>query len=99
LEKIGELTEDEFSTTINEADLKDELITNRRKLENFVGQSDSMQKILDGFRQFHKYKMTQNTEVSNEVKKMADNYEELLDLMQSLLNLNQDILKSFNSEE
>jgi len=99
LEKIGEATTDDFSTSINEADLKHELIANRRKLENFVGQSDSMQKILDGFRQFHKYKMTQNHEVSEEVKKMADNYEELMDLMQSLLNLNHDLLSSLSSEQ
>lgn len=99
LEKLGESADTDFSTTINEADLKDELIANRRKIESFVGQSDNMQKILDGFRQFHKYKMTQNQEVSDEMKKMADNYEELLDLMQSLLNLNQDVLKSFNPDD
>ena len=54
---------------------------------------------MDGFRQFHKYKMTQNNELTDEVRKMAENYEELLDLMQSLLNLNQDILKSVSSED
>ena len=99
LAKIGEMSTDEISTTLQEEDLKNELITNKRKLENFVSQSDSMQKILDGFRQFHRFKMTQNAEVSEEVKKMAENYEELLDLMQSLLNLNQDLLKSVSTKK
>lgn len=97
LEKLGESTSNHLASSINEDDLKAELISNKRKLENFVNQSDSMQKILDGFRQFHKYKMTQNDNISEEVKRMAENYEELLDLMQSLLNLNQDIMQSIGT--
>lgn len=100
LEKLGDAPIDGDSMDFNQQDLKKELIANKRKLENFVGQSDNMQKILDGFRQFHEYKMSnRDMEMSEEVKRMSDNYEELLDLMQTLLHLNQDIIQSIGQSE
>lgn len=75
------------------AHLKAELIDNRMRLERFIGQSDDMQKILEGFRQFHKFKMEKAGDISRDVKNIADDYENLLEVMEALLVSHKELIK------
>ncbi|BDD01782.1 helix-turn-helix domain-containing protein [Persicobacter psychrovividus] len=70
----------------------EELEDNKKRLERFIGQSDDMQKILEGFRQFHKFKMSNNPIITEDVKKMSDEYEKLLELMDALLSSNKELI-------
>ncbi len=94
LEKIG-IPNDRAPIAPEEATahLKAELIDNRMRLERFIGQSDDMQKILEGFRQFHKFKMSKSGEISRDVKNIADDYENLLEVMDALLLSHKELIK------
>ena len=94
LAKIGENLTDISAAGISPEDIAQELHTNSRKLEAFAEQCGNMQKILDGFRQYHQFQMGRNEEVSQEVKKMSQDYEKLLDLMEELLLTNRELIGS-----
>lgn len=80
------------------AHLKAELIDNRERLERFIHHSDDMQKILEGFRRFHKFKMTRSGEISRDVKNIADDYEKLLEVMEALLQSHQELIKILDDQ-
>lgn len=80
------------------AHLRAELADNRERLERFVHQSDEMQKILDGFRQFHKFKMKRAGEISRDVQNIADDYEKLLEVMDALLQSHQELLQILDEQ-
>ena len=50
--------------------LIEELLDSKEKIERFIRQSDDMQKILEGFREFHRFKMESNPGFSDDVKKI-----------------------------
>jgi transcriptional regulator with XRE-family HTH domain len=94
LEKMG-LPNEQAPIAAEEATahLKAELIDNRMRLERFISQSDDMQKILEGFRQFHKFKMSKSGDISRDVKNIADDYENLLEVMDALLLSHKELIK------
>lgn len=94
LEKVG-LQTDEVPIAPEEvtAHLKAELIDNRMRLQRFISQSDDMQKILEGFRQFHKFKMAKAGDISRDVQAISDDYENLLEVMEALLRSHQELIK------
>ena len=99
LEKVGyEVSDKSLPPEEATAHLKAELIDNRERLERFIHQSDDMQKILEGFRQFHKFKMTKGGEISRDVKNIADDYEKLLEVMDALLQSHQELIKILDDQ-
>ena len=100
LERVGyDVSEKAIAPEEATAHLKAELIDNRGRLERFIHQSDDMQKILDGFRQFHKFKMTKSGEISRDVKNIADDYEKLLEVMDALLQSHQELIKILDDQK
>jgi transcriptional regulator with XRE-family HTH domain len=66
---------------------------NRDKIERFRKRSDEMARILDGFRQFHKFRMENAAQLSDDVKKLALDYEKLLDVLQEVLSTNHNMME------
>ncbi|GJM63589.1 helix-turn-helix transcriptional regulator [Persicobacter diffluens] len=75
-----------------------ELIDNKKRMERFISQSDDMHKILEGFRQFHRFKMANHKLISDDVKKMADEYENLMEVMEALLASNRELIQWLGKE-
>jgi transcriptional regulator with XRE-family HTH domain len=69
----------------------------RSKIVKFRNRSDEMARILDGFRQFHKFRMENQDKLSDDVKKMALDYEKLLDVLEEVLSTNKSIIKLLDS--
>ena len=61
------------------------LVNRDERIQQFIRQSEEMHKILEGFKLFHKFKMENGRTVSEDVKKIADDYEKLLEVMDVML--------------
>ena len=61
------------------------LVNRDERIQQFIRQSEEMHKILEGFKLFHKFKMENGRTVSDDVKKIADDYEKLLEVMDVML--------------
>ena len=72
--------------------LREKLLLNKKNLEDFRKRSDEMSKILEGFRQFHKFKMESSENISEDVRKMAIDYEKLMEVLEDVLNTNKNII-------
>lgn len=68
----------------------DELEDQALKIERFMEQSNDMQKILEGFRSFYRYKKSKG---QIDVEKMVGEYENLLEIMESLLETNSELIE------
>jgi transcriptional regulator with XRE-family HTH domain len=66
---------------------------NQRKIEQFRKRSDEMARILEGFRQFHKFRMENRDGLSDEVHKLALDYEKLLDVLEDVLSTNRHMME------
>lgn len=77
---------------VEESRIVDKLIDNKEQIEQFKKRSDDMVKILEGFRQFHKFKMESSGEISEDVRKMAMDYERLLDVLDEVLKSNKGLI-------
>lgn len=73
--------------------LAETLGENREKIERFKIRSDEMARILDGFRQFHKFRMENAEQLSDDVKKLALDYEKLLDVLEEVLSTNHNMME------
>ncbi|MGM0579524.1 MAG: helix-turn-helix domain-containing protein [Bacteroidota bacterium] len=63
------------------------------KIKKLKGQNKDIQKMVDGFRAFHKMRMN-STDDSNELnKKLSADYENLLEILQTVLKSNTDLIK------
>lgn len=72
--------------------LRESLEVHQLKVEKFRRRSDEMIRILEGFKQFHKFRMENAEELSLDVKKMAMDYEKLLEVLEDVLNTNRHML-------
>lgn len=75
------------------------LLLNKQSLEEFRKHSDEMSMILAGFRQFHKFKMQSGEPISDDVRKMALDYEKLLEVLEDVLNTNKNIIQILEQTE
>ena len=66
---------------------------NQKKIEKFRKRSDEMARILDGFKQFHKFRMENSDKLSDDVKKMALDYEKLLEVLEEVLSTNKHMMQ------
>lgn len=73
--------------------LKESLEDQKGAIEMFKRRSDEMARIFEGFRQFHKFRMENTDQLSEDVKKMALDYERLLDVLEEVLLTNKNIIK------
>jgi transcriptional regulator with XRE-family HTH domain len=83
---------DPLEDELMEKQFEEKLIENQDMLDHFRRRSDDMARILDGFRQFHKFKMETSEEISEDVKKMAADYEKLMDVLEDVLKTNRNLL-------
>jgi transcriptional regulator with XRE-family HTH domain len=90
---------DPDSENLMERQFHERLVDNRDKLDQFRRRSDEMARILDGFRQFHKFKMESSEEISDDVKRMADDYEKLMDVLEDVLKTNMNLLEVLGIED
>jgi hypothetical protein len=58
-----------------------------------------MQKILEGFKLFHKFKMENGRTVSDDVKKISDDYEKLLEVMDIMLESDRKMIEYLEEKE
>lgn len=72
--------------------LLQKLIDKDEKLQYFVRHSDEMQKILEGFKTFHQFKMQNGHRLSDDVRKISDDYERLLDVMEAMIRTNKNLI-------
>jgi len=72
---------------------------NQKKIEKFRKRSDEMARILDGFKQFHKFRMENSAKLSDDVKKMALDYEKLLEVLEEVLSTNKHIMQLLDRHE
>ncbi len=76
-------------------ELQKQLKISRETIESFKNRSDEMMKILEGFRQFHKYKMESGGELTEDMKQMALDYERLMGVLDEVLRSNQRLMELF----
>lgn len=69
-----------------------ELEGQREYLARFLRQSNDMQKILEGFRHFYQFKKENKRAVWQDVDKMLSDYEDLLEIMETLLGTNKELI-------
>jgi arginyl-tRNA--protein-N-Asp/Glu arginylyltransferase len=75
------------------------LVNRDERIQQFVKQSEEMHKILEGFKLFHKYKMENGRTVSEDVKKIADDYEKLLEVMEVMLQTDRQMIEYLEEKE
>ncbi len=89
--------EDKYVEKAAEEILFESLEDNQEKIEKFRRRSDEMARILDGFRQFHKFRMENAGGLSDDVKKLALDYEKLLDVLEDVMVTNRHMMKLLES--
>ena len=70
--------------------LIEELEGHSYKMEKFLHQSNDMQKIMEGFRTLHQFKKNRG---KINLEKMSQEYESLLEVMESLLSSHQELIQ------
>jgi transcriptional regulator with XRE-family HTH domain len=75
------------------------LVNRDERIQQFVRQSEEMYKILEGFKLFHKFKMENGHTVSEEVKKISDDYEKLLEVMEVMLQTDRKMIEYLEEKE
>lgn len=91
--------EGQNTTGVAEELLMESLEEHQFKLERFRKRTDEMASILEGFKQFHKFRMEKFGGLSDDVKKMALDYEKLLEVLEDVLSTNKHMLKLLDSNE
>jgi hypothetical protein len=69
------------------------------RIHQFIRQSEEMHKILEGFKLFHKFKMENGRTVSEDVKKIADDYEKLLEVMDVMLQTDRKMIEYLEEKD
>lgn len=69
-----------------------ELEGQSERMGRFLRQSNDMQKILEGFRHFYQFKKENKRAVWQDVEKMLSDYEDLLEIMDTLLDTNKELI-------
>jgi len=75
------------------------LVNRDERLQHFIKQSEEMQKILEGFKLFHKFKMENGRTVSEDVKKISDDYEKLLEVMDVMLQTDRNMIEYLDTKD
>ncbi|MEE4257816.1 MAG: helix-turn-helix transcriptional regulator [Bacteroidales bacterium] len=100
---IDKLEDADLSGNLDEEPVKELFIEsleeNQKKIEKFRKRSDEMARILDGFKQFHKFRMENSEKLSDDVKKMALDYEKLLEVLEEVLSTNKHIMQLLDRHE
>ncbi|WKK82422.2 helix-turn-helix domain-containing protein [Marivirga arenosa] len=66
---------------------------NGNKLKHLKEQNKDIQKMVDGFRAFHKMRMNSNLNHEDLNQKLSTDYSNLLDILQTVLQSNTDLIK------
>ncbi|MCB2220416.1 MAG: helix-turn-helix domain-containing protein [Bacteroidetes bacterium] len=90
---------DAVSETLWADTFREKMMINKHSLEEFRKRSDEMSMILEGFRQFHKFKMESGKPISDDVRKMAMDYEKLLEVLEDVLKTNKNIIHILEQNE
>lgn len=75
------------------------LVNRDERIQKFIRQSEEMQKILEGFKLFHKFKMENGRTVTEDVKKISDDYEKLLEVMDVMLETDRKMIEYLDEKE
>ena len=98
LKSKNDYIEHSNSPTNGSFEIKDELLNNQFKLEKLITNSNQIKKILDGFKLYHEMQInTKSDHISEEVKKMAAEYEKLLLLSEKILEINHELISNINN--
>jgi transcriptional regulator with XRE-family HTH domain len=100
---IGQLDQMESGTGVNHEKVEEILIesleNHQDKIEKFRKRSDEMARILEGFKLFHKFRMEQSDSLSDDVRKMALDYEKLLEVLEEVMSTNKHILQLIEKQD
>lgn len=66
---------------------------NQKKIEKLRKRSDEMARILAGFKQFHRFRMENAGQLSDDVRKMAMDYEKLIEVLEEVLSTNKHMMQ------
>jgi transcriptional regulator with XRE-family HTH domain len=91
IEHQGELTHDDGINV--EVALKESIVDHQISVEKLRKRSDEMARILEGFKQFHKFRMENSNGLSEDVKKIAMDYEKLLEVLEDVLATNKHMME------
>ena len=61
-------------------------------VESFIRKSDEMKRILEGFREFYKFRMNSYKDLNADLRSLAADFENLLSVMEGLLNSNEELI-------
>ena len=79
-------------------ELENVLKANIIELERFTERTTETKKMISGFRQFFKLKMSRYDSVSSEIQSLANDFENLLHVAEHLIEHNQEIVEKLNNE-
>ena len=102
--ELGDLIESDMeklrpsATSPSQDVLIRQLQKNREKMISYQSQTDSMKSILHGFKEFHKLKMESNSEITEELKHLSADYERLLELMDTLIQSNKELVSMLSAD-
>ncbi|ADR22155.1 hypothetical protein MATR_02070 [Marivirga tractuosa] len=69
------------------------------KVKRLKDQNKDIQKMVDGFRAFHKMRMNSNESTEELSKKLSADYVNLLDILQTVLKSNTDLIKIIDKKD
>ena len=75
------------------------LVNRDERIQQFVQQSEAMNKIFEGFKIFNQFKMKNGHTISEDVKKIADDYEKLLEVMEAMLETDKKMITYLSDKE
>lgn len=64
-----------------------------QRIQHLKAQNEDIYKMVAGFRAYHKHRMKSAAHNSDPVKKIASDYENIIDLLETVLNSNKDLIK------
>lgn len=80
-------------------ELENVLKANIAELERFTERTKETKKMISGFRQFFKLKMSSYQSISGEIQSLANDFENLLHVAEHLIENNQDMVRKLNNED
>lgn len=63
------------------------------RIQHLKNQNEDIYKMVAGFRAYHKHRMKSTDHSNDTVRKIASDYENIIDLLETVLNSNKDLIK------
>ncbi len=85
-----------FQGLINRVSALKHSTDHNQQVQTLKQQNEEIFKMVDGFKAYHKHRMQTINPHNEDVKKIASDYDNILDLLETVLNSNKELIKLFD---